>query len=315
MIGIKNRFDYIEMKIALLILYNHRYDQNIPRIEKLYEGKFSHIFHIMPFYDGNLPNVIPVYESSYYFQSYIAQAYQQIKKMGFTHYFIVADDMIINPTINENNLFEVTGIPKDYCYIHNLRNITGHKTPPWAFKFYAYEYDPNQKGLEIINILPSFDEAKHTLENQGFRSRNLSFLEFVHDCFWALTHRRRKILFQTIRSGFLHRKPKYPLIGGWSDILLLNNNIMSSFCKYCGAFAASDLFAEIAIPTSLLLSSTQIVTTQDIALKNNIHLIYSLPHKAQDEFYQQNNYSLDKLLANYPKDRFFIHPIKLSQWK
>lgn len=65
----------VDMKIALLVLYNHRYDKNIPRIEKLYEGKFSHIFHLMPFYDGDHPNVFPVYESSYYFQSYIAQAY------------------------------------------------------------------------------------------------------------------------------------------------------------------------------------------------------------------------------------------------
>ncbi|MBR2165594.1 MAG: hypothetical protein IJ915_03500 [Paludibacteraceae bacterium] len=91
-------------KIALLIIYNHRYDKNIDRLENLYKGKFSHIYHIMPFYDGNIENVIPVYESSYRFQSYITQAFQHLKDKGFTHYFIVADDMLLNPQINETNL-------------------------------------------------------------------------------------------------------------------------------------------------------------------------------------------------------------------
>lgn len=27
-------------KIALLIIYNHRYDKNIDRLEKIYKGKF-----------------------------------------------------------------------------------------------------------------------------------------------------------------------------------------------------------------------------------------------------------------------------------
>ncbi|MDD2205616.1 MAG: hypothetical protein PHU62_09970 [Bacteroidales bacterium] len=32
-------------KIALLVLYNHRYDKNIPIIEKIYEGKFSYLLY------------------------------------------------------------------------------------------------------------------------------------------------------------------------------------------------------------------------------------------------------------------------------
>lgn len=98
------------MKIALFVVYNHRYDKNIPRIEALYSGRFSNVFHLVPFYDGDKENVIAVYESSYYFQSYIAQAYHRIKNDGYTHYITVADDMIINPAITENNIFEFTKI-------------------------------------------------------------------------------------------------------------------------------------------------------------------------------------------------------------
>lgn len=74
----------------------------------------------MPFYDGNVENVIPVYESSFRFQSYIAQAYQHLKGKGYTHYFIVADDMILNPQINETNLFELTGIGEHQSYIYDI---------------------------------------------------------------------------------------------------------------------------------------------------------------------------------------------------
>lgn len=64
-----------ENKLALMVIYNHRFDKNIELIEKLYSPSFSNIFHIIPFYDGNKENVIPVYESSYQFEGYISQAY------------------------------------------------------------------------------------------------------------------------------------------------------------------------------------------------------------------------------------------------
>jgi len=302
------------MKIALLVIYNHRYDKNIPRIERLYEGKFSHVFHIMPFYDGVLPNVIPVYESSYYFQSYIAQAYQHLKDKGFSHYFIVADDMILNPAINENNLFEYTGIPQNHCYIHKLKLASEGKAP-WTFKYNAYMYNPIQRGLEITTILPSYDTALKTLNSKGFYPKTLSFGEVFRDGVWALTHKRLRILKETIRAFFAHKKLRYPLVGGWSDIILLTDDVMPEFCKYSGAFAASSLFVEIAIPTALLLCAKQITTTESIKLRNNIPLITSLSKKQQEEFYKTYDYKLDKLMDEYPEDRFFVHPIKLSQWK
>lgn len=52
-------------KIALLIIYNHRYDKNIPILDKIYEGRFSYVYHVVPFYDGDRENVIAVYENSY----------------------------------------------------------------------------------------------------------------------------------------------------------------------------------------------------------------------------------------------------------
>ena len=57
-------------KVALLVVYNHRNDRNIPRVQEIYKSRFSHIFHIVPFYDGHVDGeeVIPVYENSFYFE-------------------------------------------------------------------------------------------------------------------------------------------------------------------------------------------------------------------------------------------------------
>ncbi len=54
----------MEKKLALLVVYNHRYDKNIPVIDKIYQNRFSHVFHLVPFYDGEQENVIPVYDLS-----------------------------------------------------------------------------------------------------------------------------------------------------------------------------------------------------------------------------------------------------------
>jgi hypothetical protein len=80
--------------IALIIIYNHRYDKNIETVERIYKGRFSHIFHLMPFYDGDKPNVFPVYDNSYCFQAFVAQTFPSIFNKKFSHYFFVSDDMI-----------------------------------------------------------------------------------------------------------------------------------------------------------------------------------------------------------------------------
>ena len=133
------------MKIALLIIYNHRYDNNIPRLQKMYESRFDNIFHIVPFYDGNISNVIPVYENSYQFQGYIAQAYQHIKNQNFTHYYVIADDLILNPNVNKNNLLEKLAINDNECWLTELL-IMQERKEPWSHTFNALNYNKLQTG-------------------------------------------------------------------------------------------------------------------------------------------------------------------------
>lgn len=295
-------------KIALFILYNHHYTKNIDRTEELYKDKFSYIFHLIPFYNGDRENVITVYESSFQFQSYIAQAYQVVKNNDFTHYFVVADDMIINPQINELNLFEYTGIQEDSSFI---TDFICHPNYPEVIPLCV---NLKQRGVEVFDILPQKEDAVGNLKQRG-----LNVMPPKKYAFKLLLRAIAKLQYGAFRNNLFYIKKRnlssvYPVVWGYSDILLIPVQYMESFCRYCGAFAALNVFVEFAIPTALCLSSDRIMNGKDIKLKY-ITQLYTLGEKGMKEFEQRYLFSLQKLLDNYPNDMFFVHPIKLSKWK
>jgi hypothetical protein len=302
------------MKIALFVVYNHRYDKNIDKIEEMYKGKFTHIFHLMPFYDGNKSNVLSVYANSIHFQSYIAQAFQQIlqRKELYTHYFIVADDMLLNPCINEKNLFEFLNIDEETCYIKDIREPQKKRYNDrwlhwvWIMQFI---YRTNKPKVETATVLPSVEQALIQFEKHGIDVSPIKFIHQIKSLFYLCIVRPR-LIFRTVIVMFKRNKINYPLVWAYSDCLLIPHSIMSKFCNYCGAFAATDLFVELAIPTALLLSSDKIVTDSALAIKslaNEYEAIKNIENKYV--------FNLQKLIENFPKDVFFIHPVKLSKWK
>lgn len=294
-------------KIALLVIYNHRYDKNIARINEIYKTSFSHIYHLMPFYDGNEKNVIPVYDSSYYFQSFISQAYTHLKNSGYTHYFVISDDLILNPAINEFNFWDITGLPEDYCMLTSLIEFQNCRVKKWPRIKNAIEYNHIQEGLEISNILPSKQEAI-----ESFLFHKIS-VEPIEKETYKYLYRKKKIWKFTIYKKKIPQNISlsYPLVGGYSDICLVTANCMQKFCSYCGAFAAGNLFVEISLPTAMVLSTKKLAFIKDLKLKNGD--IWN--SSEMEELAQKHNNKLINLLSNFPKDKMFIHPIKLSVYK
>lgn len=289
-------------KVALLVVYNHRYDKNIPIIDELYRGKFTYVYHLVPFYDGDKDNVIAVYDNSYYFQNYIAQAYQHIRHLGFTHFFVVADDMILNPEINEFNLWERIGIGADDCFITRL-SILQQRRNFWPWIINALKYKRKQPGVEIMNILPSVDVAKERFRLHGIPTHKIPHKRiFTKDLksFWGYI----------VRNIPFTLELDYPLLGGYSDIFIVTAKEIDKFCQYCGAFAATKLFVEIAIPTSMVLTADIIKLNEDVKLKEG-----DMWFKEVEEFCNRYDYDLQKLLAEFPHGKLFVHPIKLSKWK
>ena len=295
-------------KIALFILYNHHYTKNIDRTEELYKGKFSYVYHLIPFYSGDRGNVIPVYESSIQFQSYIAQAYQKVKHLGFSHYFVVADDMILNPKLNERNLFVETGIPEDSSYITDIRDYEHNK-----FEVPLFEKIKSW-GTEVMNILPPKEDAVKNLTD-----KNLAVLPNKSYAIRYLLHHLLRLDRKKVYHAlyYLWRKDRpfiYPALWSYSDILLVPATYMGKFSTYCGCFAALGIFVEQAIPIALYLSSENIILGNQIKMRQ-ITQLYVLGKQGQKDFEDKYQFSLDKLLNEFPEDLFFVHPIKLSRWK
>jgi hypothetical protein len=292
----------MDKKVALLVIYNHRFDRNIPIVQKLYSKRFSNIYHIVPFFDGVVEDasVIPVYESSYNFQGYISQAYTHIKGKGFTHYLIIADDMIINPKVDENSIWDVVGIGMDECFVPASLKIFQKMKSYWSPIWDALTYKVVVNGVEIKNILPSKEFAEKRFHYYNIPTSPIPFSVL-------LRHYQNYVL--CIKKIPWKRHLDYPLVGCYSDTLFITDEAMDDFCTYCGAFAATNLFVEVAVPTALILSSDKVKFDEEI----NLHYGAYWPNTIHE--LDRYNYNLEALMNNFPEEKFFIHPVKLSKWK
>jgi len=302
--------------IPLIIIYNHKIEKNVEILESLYTKRFSKIYHLMPFYRGNKKDVIPVYEHSFYFQGYVAQAFNYFYNPEFSHYLFIADDLMLNPYITENNIAQYLHIDSDSNFIPNLREL--HKQPInefWSRIRLAYEYHPKKEGAEIEKEIPSHNKALKKLERFGLSTGPLKFSQVYGN---LALHFKKNYAKYNIRKmikwiqAFPHQNKlnlKYPLIGSYSDIYLISQKNIREFAHYCGVFAASKLFVEFAIPTAIVLTSDKIITENNISLKGKA-LWTESDYKLLDRF----DKNFDKLMNEFPEDWLYVHPIKLSKW-
>jgi hypothetical protein len=298
----------IESDICFCIIFNHRYDKNIDKLLEIYMNRFHNIYFIIPFYDGNLENCIPVYENSFQFQGYIAQAYHHIYNERFSHYVFIADDLILNPKINEKNILEYLNLQSNSSYIEGFIEL--HKKKQyWARVEQAINLYKSSKGTEFKNELPSYHNAiqcfnRHQLNIQPLSSTNIyGRFELSKVCLKSLPKRLKVLLKKT--------KLPYPIVGAYSDFIVISKDDLYQFSKYCGVFAAMNLFVELAIPTSMVLACDSITTLENTNL-------YSKPlwtKKEVENLEQQNHLSIDTLFENFPENCLYYHPIKLSKWK
>lgn len=319
-------------KVALIFVFNHKYDKNIDILEKLYQNRFSNIYHLVPFYQGNKPNVIPVYESSQHFQGYLAQGFKKYFDEKYDHYFFIGDDLILNPAINENNYQEYFHLGTDASYIpeihtlHNLTNnetlrflpvksITGKKRWHWCkIKELIENYEHKAYGVENADEMPAYREAETILEKHGYKVQSVSYRDLYGDVF-PLTSATVK--YASNLTAYFKKFPLvYPVVGSYSDIVIVSKNVIKKFCHYCGVFATNKLFVEFAIPTALLLAANQVVTEDKIGKRGQVYWLYTPAeinkYNTDMEPYNQN---LAELVQKFPGDKLYIHPIKLSKWK
>ena len=119
-----------------------------------------------------------------------------------------------------------------------------------------------------------------------------------------------------LKSYFKKFKAKYPVVGSYSDIVIVPKTAIKTFCHYCGVFATNRLFVELAIPTALLLSCEEISTEPALGKRGSIYWTY-IPKEVEqfEKDMKPYNNSLGRLMKEFPEDKLYIHPIKLSKWQ
>jgi hypothetical protein len=298
-------------KLAFIIIFNHRYDENIGILKKLYGARFSNIYFLVPFYDGEEENVIPVYEHSHYFQGYIAQGFRQFFKSDYTHYFFIGDDLFLNPAINEKNYQEKLLINENTGYISHIENMPNGN---WVHNIKGLNYNPYQIGIEISKEIPSAKEAEEKLLK--FKIRNGSYT-FKQTYFYNGYKNIRNIINQIVTYlynrkilGSNLKATRYPYAVAYSDIFVVTAKSIKKFSHYCGAFAASNLFVELAVPTALVLAGEQVRTENEISMQGR-----ALWTKEDFAILDKYDFHLNHLINDFPANYLYLHPIKLSKWK
>lgn len=297
-------------KISLVVIFNHKYDKNIPLIKKLYENRFQSIHFLVPFYTGNDPAVIPVYESSYQFQGYITQAYKNLRDDDCSHYIFIGDDLILNPILNEGNILSFLGVGNDDAYIESLTRLKDTKY--WQY----YRFNDAHKAFHSKSV--NFDGEIPNLKDACQKANQFG----LNDCMIQGTVKCMSYSWRHVRSNLNDLFNKiinpinidYPLVTGYSDFFVLPSAKLEEFSRLSGVFAAMRLFVEISIPTTLMLIMDK------SQLKMQEHAAMSTPKlwwitETAIDFEKKCDFSLDKMKEHWPDNFAYLHPIKLSKWK
>lgn len=301
-------------QVALVIIFNHKYNRNIPLLDDLYRERFSDIIYIVPFYkkgevDDSKYEVIDVYESSYSYQGYVAQAYNRLSKHNSKYYMFIGDDLILNPGIDENNFKEYFNIEEGDSYSTEVCKIN---EPFGKYRwFYSRVYHnimcfADNRFVNFRSELPIREEAFSIAKQKGYQDFSINKKFFY----------KNKGIRGRMQSFFERRRPipkeaEYPLFGGYSDLFIIASNDFADFSHTSGVFASMGVFAEVAIPTAMVLSCKRIIQQKDTKFERGD--MWGMDNK--QAFGKQYGFSLKKLLETWPKNLLFVHPVKLSQWK
>lgn len=211
--------------------------------------------------------MIAVYESSYYFHGYVAQGYRAFAG-SYRHYFFVADDMVLNPAIDEHNYARVFDLDDASGFLQELDSMPGEK---WPHDRAAVTFDPFRPGVEIRNEIPSPEAAATVIASLGVTNGPYSFRDTY---FAGGDYGMRNIVRQVIRFAYDRfilktdlRASKYPFVRSYSDLFIVSATNIEKFVQYCGAFAAAELWVELAVPTALVLTGERIRVQSQLRLQ------------------------------------------------
>lgn len=313
-----------QANVSALFLFNHKYERNVEKLEALYADRFPIRKYLMPFADRPDARVLRVYELSWNFSGHIAQAAPGYIDPAISHYAFIADDLVLNPTLDGAGLVAALGLDARSGYIKSLASADSLRFR-WAWSGEsAMSLRKFGRGFDYKAELPPAAEARARFEALGVefprplpRSAKdviYNFVKLPRKAPWAFA----------MGLGTFGARAEYPLLAGYADLVVVPACAIERFVHYCGVFAAMNLFAEVAVPTALALACDRVVTELPI----NAHF-YNEPRRNPElalrgvEFWDpaeaegfaaRMGSDLARLRAEFPRDWLYAHPVKLSRW-
>ena len=145
-------------KVCLVIIFNHQFNENIPKLRMIYANRFSQLRFIVPFYRGQDKDVISVFEGSYQFQGYFIQAYEKLLQCKAEWFLFIGDDVLLNPNITDENAYSMFALDNKQFYIENMTQFNKKGTIHWANALYAPR-SLSSKSVSWKKVLPPYKNA------------------------------------------------------------------------------------------------------------------------------------------------------------
>lgn len=320
------------MKCDLVAVFNHKYEKNVEIIENYYKGRFNRIWHLMPFSGYDRPGVIPVYDGSFNFQSFVAQAWKTLRKSDADYFLFISDDLILDPIINQSNIEQVLALGGGGAFVSQIIDLATGMHGRGVMEMKKFNKIVHH-GLEIGNEIPDRKTAENLIARHlTLRSHVLSkYVPYqarvIHPVLPNLKNNwgHLKANIWHFREQLRHRinpvKMDYPFVGGNADIFAVPADRMESFAHLCGVFAAMRVFVEIAIPTALAMCCDRLSTEKGTPRAGvnyvSVWIESEVTRQRQilNRVEQECGSTLSILAAQWPKEYMYLHPLKLSKWK
>lgn len=303
------------MKIqnCLVVIFNHRYDNNIEKIKKLYGERFSKVVMLMPFYDGDDPDVIPVYESSFQFCGYLIQAYEKLRDIDAEYYTFIGDDVCLNPELSEKTINQMFGLQSKKVFITSIFSLNQPNRFAWR-----HTRDSSvpffQRETRWKASVPDYTAAMKLFEDFFGKKYDEEYAdEFFEGRYNGEDDEKHsQAVEEFLKQNRNKRKIPYPMAWGYSDIFVIKKEQLFSIARLCGVFSAMNMFVEIALPTAIVLTTKRedVVFCQELDYKEQIYW----GADNVEAFEEYNCRSLKYLYENWDSKILYIHPVKLSKW-
>jgi hypothetical protein len=296
-------------RVNLSLIYNHRFEKNVDRLSEMYGSRFSEVNHLMPF-GIRSDAVIPVWEASFQFHGFVAQAFETLSKSDAEWFLFAGDDLILAPDIDEENLVDEFNLAGCDGFIKGWRPLSEMSFGWYNFMAGLEPFLDESRGTEWRSQLPGSTTARRLSERHGFIDRPLGLRNVRRQDLAGYS--RRSLLASTqllLRNGLRFKIP-YPLAAGYSDIFAVRADRLEEFARICGVMAAMRVHVETAIPTAMMLATSKLAT--EAGLRRPGLELWTQPKI--EAVFRDHAGSIESLGAGVLRQHSWIHPVKLSKW-